>query len=58
MIQEGNFATKDQLALQAGYWCKNAPLWDGFLRLSYPLHAARQIAKDHPVAEVLRKSRF
>ncbi|AJA16756.1 hypothetical protein RPPX_21875 [Pseudomonas putida S12] len=58
MIQEGNFATKDQLALQAGYWCKNAPLWDGFLRLPYPLHAARQIAEDHPVAEKLRKGRF
>ncbi|MBI6908324.1 RNaseH domain-containing protein [Pseudomonas palleroniana] len=58
MIQDGNFATKDQLALQAGYWCKNAPLWDGFLRLPYPLHAARQIAEDHPVAEKLRKGRF
>ncbi|MHC8351053.1 RNaseH domain-containing protein [Pseudomonas sp. RT4P38] len=58
MIQEGSFANKDQLALQAGYWCKNAPLWDGFLRLPSPLHAARQIAEDHPVAEKLRKGRF
>lgn len=58
MIQEGGFANKDQLALQAGYWCKNAPLWDGFLRLPSPLHAARQIAEDHPVAEKLRKGRF
>lgn len=24
----------------------------------YPLHAARQIAEDHPVAEKLRKGRF
>lgn len=58
MIQEGNFANKDQVALQAGYWCKNAPLWDGYLRLPSPLHAARQIAEDHPVAEKLRKGRF
>ncbi|MDY2562307.1 hypothetical protein SON66_03255 [Pseudomonas syringae] len=52
------FANKDQLALQAGYWCKNAPLWDGFLRLPSLLHAARQIAEDHPVAEKLRKGQF
>ena len=58
MIQEGDFANKDQLALQAGYWCKNAQLWDGFLRLPSPLHSARQIAEDHPVAEKLRKGRF
>ncbi|MBH3449541.1 DUF3893 domain-containing protein [Pseudomonas putida] len=58
MIQEGNFGTRDQLALQAGYWCKNAPLWDGFLRLPSPLHAARQIAADHPVSEKLRKGQF
>jgi len=58
MIQDGSFANRDQLALQAGYWCKNAPLWDGFLRLPSPLHAARQIAEDHPVAEKLRKGRF
>lgn len=58
MIQNGNFGDKDQMALQAGYWCKNAPLWDGFLRLPSPLHAARQIAEDHPVAEKLRKGRF
>lgn len=58
MIQEGNFADKDQVALQAGYWCKNAPLWDGYLRLPSPLHAARQIAEDHPIAEKLRKGRF
>lgn len=58
MIQKGDFACNDQLALQTGYWCKNAPLWDGFLRLPSPLHAARQIAEDHPVAEKLRKGRF
>lgn len=50
MIQESDFATKDQLALQTGYCCKSVPLRDGYLRLPSPLHAARQIAEDHPKA--------
>jgi hypothetical protein len=58
MIQTGDFAMNDQMALQVGLWCKFAPLWDGFLRLPSPLHAARQIAVDHPVIERHRKSSF
>ena len=58
IIQEGNFANMDQLGIQCCYWCKNAPLWDGFLRLPSPLHAARQIAEDHPVSKKLRKGRL
>lgn len=58
MIQTGDFAVADQMALQVGLWCKLAPLWDGFLRLPSPLHAAKQIAVDHPVVERHRKSSF
>ncbi|WP_163032300.1 RNaseH domain-containing protein [Pseudomonas viridiflava] len=58
MIQSGDFAHSDQMALQVGLWCKFAPLWDGFLRLPSPLHAARQIAADHPIIERHRKSSF
>ncbi|RRV10820.1 DUF3893 domain-containing protein [Pseudomonas sp. v388] len=58
MIQEGEYATADRLALQVGLWCKNAPLWDGYLRLPSPLHAAKQIATDHPIMERHRKSSF
>ncbi len=50
-IHEGNFATSDAIARQIGLWCKNAPLWDGHTRFPSPMHAAKQIALDHPVVE-------
>ena len=56
VIQEGNFSNARELAMQTGIWCRDAPLWDGYLRLPSPLHAAKQIAEDHPVIERRRKS--
>lgn len=58
VIQAGDFSTADRMALQIGLWCKLPPMWDGFLRLPSPLHAAHQIAKDHPVIERHRKGSF
>ncbi|WP_165869897.1 RNaseH domain-containing protein [Pseudomonas sp. LS-2] len=58
VIQPGDFATADRMALQVGLWCKFAPMWDGYLRFPSPLHAAHQIAKDHPLIERHRKSSF
>jgi hypothetical protein len=56
VIQEGNFSSTRELAMQTGIWCRDAPLWDGYLRLPSPLHAAKQIAQDHPVIERRRKT--
>jgi len=56
VIQEGSFSDSWVLAMQTGIWCRDAPLWDGYLRLPSPLHAAKQIAQDHPVVERRRKS--
>lgn len=56
VIQDGNFSSAKTLAMQTAIWCRDAPLWDGYLRLPSPLHAAKQIAQDHPVVERRRKS--
>jgi len=55
IIQHGRFADSAAVSIQTGLWCRNAPLWDGHLRLPSPLHAAKQIAQDHPVIERRRK---
>lgn len=51
IIKPGNFSSPNDISLQTGIWCKQAPLWDGYLRLPSPMHAAKQIALDHPMIE-------
>ncbi len=56
VIEPGNFATPTKIAEQVSLLCRNAPMWDGQLRLPSPMHLGAQIANDHPLMEMRRKS--
>jgi hypothetical protein len=56
VIEPGNFAAPTKIAEQVALLCRNAPMWDGQLRLPSPMHLGAQIAKDHPLMEMRRKS--
>ncbi|WP_460044613.1 RNaseH domain-containing protein [Pseudomonas sp. S2_H01] len=56
VIEPGHFATATQVAEQVALLCRNAPMWDGHLKLPSPMHLGAQIANDHPIMEMRRKS--
>lgn len=55
LLRPGNFGTEDEIAHQTALLCRNAPMWEGNLRLPAPMHMARQIAHDHPLIEINRR---
>jgi len=56
IIDPGHFASPTTLAEQVSLLCRNAPLWDGQLKLPSPMHLGAQVANDHPIMEMRRKS--
>lgn len=56
VIEPGNFAEHTKIAEQIALLCRNAPMWDAQLRLPSPMHLGAQIAKDHPLMVMRRKS--
>ncbi|WP_247256903.1 RNaseH domain-containing protein [Pseudomonas moorei] len=56
IIEPGTFASATAIAEQVALLCRNAPLWDGYLRLPGLMHLGAQIAGDHPILEMRRKT--
>lgn len=56
VIEPGGFAPATVIAEQVALLCRNAPLWDGQLKLPSPMHLGAQVAGDHPMMEMHRKS--
>lgn len=56
VIEPGAFESSTLVAEQVALLCRNAPLWDGHLRLPSPMHLGAVIANDHPIMEMHRKS--
>lgn len=56
VIEPASFASSTAIAEQVALLCRNAPLWDGQLKLPSPMHLGAQIANDHPIMEMRRKS--
>ena len=56
LIRPSSFAGNTAIAEQIAILCRNAPMWDGHLRRPSPMHLAAQIAGDHPILELRRKS--
>lgn len=56
IIEPASFASSTAIAEQVALLCRNAPLWDGQLKLPSPMHLGAQIANDHPIMEMCRKS--
>lgn len=56
VIEPGAFAPATVIAEQVALLCRNAPLWDGQLKLPSPMHLGDQVAGDHPIMEMHRKS--
>lgn len=56
LIEHGSFESSIGVAEQIAQFCRNAPLWDGHIRLPSPMHLGAQIAGDHPILEMRRKS--
>ncbi|RML93239.1 RNaseH domain-containing protein [Pseudomonas savastanoi] len=56
VIEPGQVASPTAIAEQIALLCRNAPLWDGQLRLPSPMHLGAQIAGDHPSVEMKRKA--
>lgn len=56
VIEPGAFAPATVIAEQVALLCRNAPLWDGQLKLPSPMHLGAQVAGDHPIMEMHRKS--
>ncbi|MGV8865076.1 MAG: RNaseH domain-containing protein [Pseudomonas sp.] len=54
--QIGSFASATVIAEQVALLCRNPPFWDGHLRLPGPMHLGKQVAADHPILEMRRKS--
>lgn len=55
LINQGSFASGLDIAHQTALLCRNAPMWDGNLRLPSPMHMAKQVASDHPRVEINRR---
>ncbi|TNI32143.1 hypothetical protein CF128_21775 [Aeromonas veronii] len=55
VISSANFASELDIAHQTALLCRNAPLWDGNLRLPSPMHMAKQVSEDHPLIEINRR---
>lgn len=56
LIETGTFASATAIAEQVALLCRNAPYWDGHLRLPGIMHLGAQIAGDHPILEMRRKA--
>ncbi|AHY44184.1 RNaseH domain-containing protein [Stutzerimonas decontaminans] len=56
IITPGAFSTATVIAEQVALLCRNPSLWDGYLRLPGPMHLGKQVAADHPILEMRRKS--
>lgn len=56
VIDPGAVASPNAVVEQVALLCRNAPLWDGQLRLPSPMHLGAQIASDHPLVEMKRKA--
>ena len=56
IIEPGAFASATAIAEQVALLCRNAPLWNGYLRLPGVMHLGAQIAGDHPILEMRRKA--
>ncbi|ANB70702.1 hypothetical protein A6033_05215 [Aeromonas veronii] len=55
VISSANFASELDIAHQTALLCRNAPLWEGNLRLPSPMHMAKQVSEDHPLIEINRR---
>jgi len=55
VISSASFASELDIAHQTALLCRNAPLWEGNLRLPSPMHMAKQVAEDHPLIEINRR---
>lgn len=55
IIDPGHFSP-GVIAEQVALLCRNAPMWAGHLRMPGPMHLGHQIAADHPILEMRRKS--
>ncbi|AXM95737.1 RNaseH domain-containing protein [Pseudomonas plecoglossicida] len=56
IMEAGTFPNSTVVAEQVALLCRNAPLWDGHLRLPGPMHLAMKVAEDHPILEMRRKT--
>ena len=55
IMRDGNFGCRTDIAHQTALLCRNAPMWEGNLRLPAPMHMAKQVAQDHPLIEINRR---
>jgi len=56
IITPGALGEPATVAEQVALMCRNPPLWDGHLRLPGPMHLGKQVASDHPLIEMRRKT--
>lgn len=56
IIAPGALGEPATVAEQVALLCRNPPLWDGHLRLPGPMHLGKQVASDHPLIEMRRKT--
>ncbi|MNM47685.1 hypothetical protein D3C81_586570 [compost metagenome] len=56
ILDAGAFANQTALAEQVALLCRNAPMWDGQLKLPSPMHLGAVITGDHPIMEMRRQS--
>lgn len=56
VMAPGDFSNPTVVAEQVALLCRNAPLWDGHLRLPGPMHLGMKVAVDHPILEMRRKT--
>ncbi|RON51970.1 DUF3893 domain-containing protein [Pseudomonas frederiksbergensis] len=56
IIREGLFSNAASVAAQTGLLCRNAPTWDGFLRLPSSMHLGSAVARTHPMIQRPRRA--
>jgi hypothetical protein len=56
ILEPGTIANPAVIVEQIALMCRNAPTWDGHLRLPWPMHIGKQVASDHPIMEMRRKT--
>lgn len=57
ILDAGGFTNQTALAEQVALLCRNAPMWDGQLKLPNPMHLGAVITGDHPIMEMRRQSK-
>lgn len=56
VLDAGAFSNPTTLVEQVALLCRNAPMWDGQLKLPSPMHLGAVVAGDHPIMEMRRQS--